>query len=234
MKITEAIILAGGLGTRLRDTVPDLPKCLAPVNGHPFIYYVVKYLEQEGINRFIFSLGYRSEAFTEYITRSLPAGNFECVIEKVPLGTGGAILFACKQVKEQNVVIVNGDSIFKTDLATQSDFHTAHRADCTLGLKPMRNFERYGAVELNPDHTISLFKEKQFYEKGLINGGVYILNVPVFFSRSLPEKFSFETDYLQKYYAENRIYGVENDGYFIDIGIPEDYTKAQTELTENA
>ena len=95
----------------------------------------------------------------------------------------------------------------------------------------MENFERYGVVELNPDHSISSFKEKQFYQKGLINGGVYILNKEHFLALGLPEKFSFETDYLQKYYTLGNIYGVVQNGYFIDIGIPEDYAKAQQDLS---
>ncbi|MEO7530896.1 MAG: nucleotidyltransferase family protein [Sediminibacterium sp.] len=230
MQIKEAIILAGGLGTRLRDAVPDFPKCMAPVNGEPFISYVIDYLQQQGINRFIFALGYRSETFIQYLADKFPLENYEVVIEKDPLGTGGAIQFACMYAKEKNVVVVNGDSIFKTDLAKQADIHFAVDAYCTLALKPMKNFERYGLVELNPDQTIASFKEKQLYNEGLINGGVYILNIPAFFNLYLPEKFSFETDYLQEYYSRKRIYGVVNDGYFIDIGVPEDYLKAQTEL----
>jgi D-glycero-alpha-D-manno-heptose 1-phosphate guanylyltransferase len=232
MQVKEAIILAGGLGTRLRDAVPDLPKCMAPVNGRPFISFVVRYLEQQGIKHFIFALGHRSDVFIEYLAELLPCGNYEIVIEKYPLGTGGAIQFACTYAKEKNIVVVNGDSIFKTDLTLLADFHFEREAHCTLALKPMENFDRYGVVELNPDHTIASFKEKQFYEKGLINGGVYILNIPDFFDEFLPEKFSFETDYLQKYHLEKKIYGVVNDGYFIDIGIPEDYLKAQQELKE--
>jgi D-glycero-alpha-D-manno-heptose 1-phosphate guanylyltransferase len=231
MEIKEAIVLAGGLGTRLRDAVPDLPKCMAPVNGQPFISYVIDYLQQQGITRFIFALGHRSEAFIEYLAEKLPLENYEIVIEKFPLGTGGAIQFACTYARQKDVVVVNGDSIFKADLFYQSDFHFAHDAHCTLALKPMQNFDRYGAVELNPDHTIASFKEKQFLENGLINGGVYILNIRAFFDKFLPETFSFETDYLQKYYDEKNMYGVPGDGYFIDIGIPEDYTRAQTELT---
>ena len=231
MRVTEAIILAGGLGTRLRDAVPDLPKCMAPVNGRPFIYYVIHHLQQQGIERFIFSLGYRSEAFTKYIEELLLPGSYELVIEKEPLGTGGAIQFACNYAKQKNIVVVNGDSIFKVELSIQSDFHFTNEAYCTLALKPMENFDRYGVVELNVDHTIALFKEKQFYKTGLINGGVYILNREFFLQEGFPEKFSFETDYLQKYYSKGKIYGVEQDAYFIDIGIPEDYLKAQTELS---
>ncbi|MCK9402540.1 MAG: nucleotidyltransferase family protein [Chitinophagaceae bacterium] len=231
MPVKEAIILAGGLGTRLRDAVPDLPKCMAPVNNQPFISYVITHLQKQGIERFIFSLGYRSEAFTNYLSEYLPEGNYQLVIEKEPLGTGGAIQLACTYAHDQQVVVVNGDSIFKTNLVSQAEFHEAHQADCTLALKAMENFERYGVVELNPDQRIALFKEKQFYKKGLINGGVYILNREAFLKETLPDKCSFETDYLQKYYGSRKIYGMEQQGYFIDIGIPEDYLKAQTELT---
>jgi D-glycero-alpha-D-manno-heptose 1-phosphate guanylyltransferase len=230
MQISEAIVLAGGLGTRLRDAVPELPKCMAPVNGQPFISYVIGHLEQQGIGHFIFALGYRSDAFIEYLSERLPQGNYEITIEQFPLGTGGAIQFACRQARQENVVVVNGDSLFKTDLFYQADFHFAHDAHCTLALKPMKDFNRYGAVELNPDHTIASFREKQFLEKGLINGGVYILNVRSFFNKFLPEAFSFETDYLQQYFDEKNMYGVISDAYFIDIGVPEDYDRAQTEL----
>ena len=226
----EAIILAGGLGTRLRDAVPDLPKCMAPVNGHPFIFYVIKYLKSQGIEDFIFSLGHRSDAFTAYLSTLLSPNNYQLIIEKEPLGTGGAIQLACKYAKEKNVVVTNGDSIFKTDIQKQAAFHISKNADCTLALKSMENFERYGVVELNPDATIASFKEKKLYTKGYINGGIYILNKELFDLEGFPEKFSFETDYLQKYYSQRRIYGLVQEGYFIDIGIPEDYLKAQTEL----
>ena len=232
MQVQEAIILAGGLGTRLRSAVPDLPKCMAPVNKRPFIYYVVTHLQKQGIQRFIFSLGHKSEAFTNYIAELLPNGNYELVIEKEPLGTGGAIKFACGHVRHTNVVVVNGDSIFKTNIAEQDKVHAVKNAHCTLALKPMENFERYGVVELNDDQSISSFKEKQHYTKGLINGGVYLLNAALFLQENLPEKFSFETDYLQAFYNQRRIFGMIQDGYFIDIGIPEDYLKAQTELTD--
>ncbi len=231
MPVKEAIILAGGLGTRLRNAVPDLPKCMAPVNNKPFIAYVIDHLKTQGIERFIFSLGYRSEAFIQYLTQLLPSGNYELVIENEPLGTGGAIRLACSYVHNTHVVVVNGDSIFKTNIAEQAQFHLAHHADCTLALKPMENFERYGVVELNPDQRIASFKEKQFYKKGLINGGVYILNAGSFLKEDLPEKFSFETDYLQQYYNSRNMFGFVQDGYFIDIGIPEDYQKAQKELS---
>jgi len=230
MQIKEAIILAGGLGTRLRDAVPDLPKCMAPVNGIPFIAYVIRYLANQGIEHFIFSLGYRSEAFTQFLVETLPDKNYTVIIEDEPLGTGGAIRLACSAAKDSNVLVVNGDSIFKNDLSAQATLHLSKKADCTLALKPMEHFDRYGAVELNNDNSIALFKEKQLVEKGLINGGVYIINVASFLQEQLPEKFSFETEYLQKFYTTRTIVGISQDGYFIDIGIPEDYLRAQTEL----
>lgn len=231
MQLKEAIILAGGLGTRLREAVPELPKCMAPVNNRPFLSFVIDHLQKQGIESFIFSLGYKSEAFTKYLSESLPRSSYQIVIEREPLGTGGAIQLACRNSVERNVVVLNGDSIFKVDLGRQAAFHLAQNSHCTLALKRMKNFERYGVVELNPDQTIASFKEKQFYENGLINGGVYVLNREQFLKEGFPEKFSFETDYLQKYYSTRRIYGLEQDAYFIDIGIPEDYRKAQTELT---
>ncbi|MDE3252597.1 MAG: nucleotidyltransferase family protein [Bacteroidota bacterium] len=226
----EAIILAGGLGTRLREAVPDLPKCMAPVNGKPFIDYVLKHLQHQGIRHFIFSLGYKSEAFTGYLEQTLSRDKYSIVIEKEPLGTGGAIRFACSASREEQVLVVNGDSLFAIDLSVQSDFHQSHQADCTLALKPMENFDRYGAVVLEEDQSIRSFQEKKFYARGLINGGVYLLNKASFLNEDMPEKFSFETDYLQKLYPVRRFYGVIQEGYFIDIGIPGDYQKAQIDL----
>lgn len=232
MPVNEAIILAGGLGTRLRDAVPDLPKCMAPVNGIPFIAYVVKHLQQQGINRFIFSLGYQSDAFTNYLSTLLTPCSYTSVVEPEPLGTGGAIRFAAAQVSGKQAVVVNGDSIFKISLAQQLAVHEMQDADCTLALKPMQRFDRYGTVALHANGAVASFSEKKYNEQGLINGGVYILNIPSLLREALPEKYSFETDYLQQMYTSRKIFGVVQDAYFIDIGIPEDYQRAQHELKD--
>lgn len=232
MQVSEAIILAGGLGTRLRETVPDLPKCMAPVNGKPFIAYVIRHLSQQGITRFIFSLGYKSETFLDFLSATLPAGTYDVVVEEEPLGTGGAIQYAVQKARQDDVVVVNGDSIFKTNIQEQAAFHFARQSCCTLALKAMQNVSRYGTVELTAEGSVCHFREKQFFEKGLINGGVYLINKACLLSKGLPEKFSFETDFLQRFYTEGNIYGIEQEGYFIDIGIPEDYQRAQTELTD--
>lgn len=229
--IKEAIILAGGLGTRLRESVPDLPKCMAPVAGRPFLFHVINYLRSQGVEKFIFSLGYKHELIEDYLSTQFPTLSYQCVIEEEPLGTGGAILLACTKATEKNIVVTNGDTLFKIDLHKATMFHNHNNAECTLLLKPMNRFDRYGVVELDEEQLVNSFKEKQFYESGNINGGVYLLNKDKFLDEEFPAKFSFEKHYLEKFYPVRRIYGLIQDAYFIDIGIPEDYNRAQSELS---
>ena len=233
MKIKEAIILAGGLGTRLREAVPDLPKCMAPVAGKPFLYYVISYFARQGIERFILSLGYKHEIIEDYIASEFGNIDYTFSIEEHPLGTGGAIKLACRQASGKTVLVLNGDTLFRIDLNKLIPFHHMCAADCTLSLKPMKKFERYGVVRLNNDYSIQSFSEKNYYEDGLINGGIYALNVGKFQREDLPEIFSFERDYLEALYKQRRMYGVVQDEYFIDIGIPEDYEKAQIEFAND-
>ncbi|HWR31947.1 MAG TPA: HAD-IIIA family hydrolase [Chitinophagaceae bacterium] len=228
--IKEAIILAGGLGTRLRDAVPGLPKCMAPVAGRPFLFHVINYLRSQGVEKFIFSLGYQHEIIQGYLDNQFSTLPFKCSIEDEPLGTGGAILLACSISKDENIAVVNGDTLFKADLRQAFLFHNHNIAACTILLKPMRNFDRYGVVELSEDNLVKSFKEKQAYETGNINGGTYLLNKQKFLDEEFPSKFSFEKDYLEKFYQQRRIFGLVQDEYFIDIGIPEDYNRAHKEL----
>ena len=226
----EAIILAGGLGTRLRNTVPDLPKCMAPVAGRPFLSYVIDYLRMQGIERFIFSLGYRWGLIEEFLQKEYPTLDFTSVIEEEPLGTGGAIRLAIEKAVSNDVLIANGDTLFQVNTKQVFETHKANGSECTLALKPMQDFERYGVVEIGDKNEILSFKEKQFYPSGLINGGIYILNKDQFLARQLLQKFSFEKDYLERFCNKAPFYGSIQDGYFIDIGIPEDYLRAQSEL----
>ena len=234
MPIKEAIILAGGLGTRLKSVISDLPKCMAPVSGKPFLHWVISYFQKQGVEKFIFSLGYKHEIIEEYLNKEFTIRQspvaIQLSIEETPLGTGGAIKLACEKATEQNVTIINGDTFFKINLQQLSSFHQEDKADCTLCLKPMQNFDRYGAVELNENNSIKKFSEKKFYESGLINGGVYALNVKDFLDKNLSEKFSLEKDYLEKFYTTGKLMGLIQDEYFIDIGIPEDYERAQEEM----
>lgn len=232
--IKEAIILAGGLGTRLRPVVSDKPKCMAPVAGRPFLHYLIRFLQTGGIESFIFSVGYMHEIIEVYLQEAHPQLSYSFSVEKEPLGTGGAIRLACARSREAHVMVCNGDTLYKVDCQGLSAFHEKTQAACTLSLKPMKNFERYGAVRLNPDHSVEAFEEKQFCSSGLINGGVYVLDTARFLKEPLPEKCSFEKDYLEKNTLPGRtstpkLFGLIQDAYFIDIGIPEDYKRAQRE-----
>lgn len=232
MQAKEAIILSGGLGTRLRSIVSDLPKCMAPVAGQPFLKHVIRYFLSKGIERFIFSLGYQHNVIEDFLNSEFSTLTYQCSIEEEPLGTGGAIQLACKRATESDVVVVNGDSLFKADLQKTFSIHQESHAECTLLLKPMKNFDRYGVVELNNDCIVTNFREKKFYKTGDINAGIYILHVENFLDKEFPEKFSFEKDYLEKSFITNTIFGDIQDRYFIDIGIPDDYERAQEELQQ--
>lgn len=221
----EAIILAGGLGTRLRSVVSDVPKCMAPVNGIPFIYFIITYLKKEGVERFIFSVGYKSEIVIDYINKTFSDLDIAYVIEDTPLGTGGAIKLACSKAKSDDVLVLNGDTLFNIDLKSFSKFHTNKKADFTVALKEMKNFSRYGAVEIDKDFALKAFHEKTYCKKGFINGGIYALHVNGFMNENLPDIFSFEKDFLERNIGKKKFYGLECEYYFIDIGIPEDYDR---------
>lgn len=226
----EAIILAGGLGSRLQETVPDLPKVLAPVAGKPFLSYVIDSLRMQGVTRFIFALGYKAGKVEKYLKDTYPTLDYSTTIENEPLGTGGAIRLALQKTKSDDVLIVNGDTLFKITIEPLFQQHHQTSAACTLALKAIYNGSRYGIVTVAPDGRVTGFKEKKDNSNGLINGGIYVLNKTRFFRHAFPPSFSFETLYLEKHLHTEAIYGNVNDGYFIDIGIPEDYARAQTEL----
>ncbi len=226
----EVIILAGGLGTRLQGVIGAYPKCMAPVNERPFLAYIFDYLSKQSVTRVILSLGYKHEVVTEWLDKQDLPFVVDYVVEHHPLGTGGGIQLAMKEAVTDNVFVINGDTMFMVNLKTEMDFHHFCRADTTLALKKMTNFDRYGIVNTNMTRCITSFEEKQHKETGYINGGVYIINSRAFFSKHLPEKFSFEKDYLERYAEDGRFYGFLAEDYFIDIGIPEDYTQAQSDF----
>ena len=230
--ITEAIILAGGLGTRLQPVVSELPKCLAPVGGRPFLSYLLNSSKKQGINKFIFALGHKSDQIESFVKKTLPEGTFVFSKEEEPLGTGGAIYKACRLAAGPNVMILNADTFFGIVYSNLTIVHELRKADCTLALKPMQAFDRYGAVEVERQ-VVTGFGEKKYHKAGLINGGVYALSVPSFLQKSFPANFSFERDYLEKNYRSGKILALVSDAYFIDIGIPEDYQRAQEELVPN-
>ncbi len=228
----EAIILAGGLGTRLRSVVNDKPKALSLVSGEPFLKYVLDYLQREGVTDFIFSLGYLSEQVLNFLATDYPGLKYKYYIEESPLGTGGALAKAISLTNTENVLIVNADTFFEVNLAKMVEEHIAVSADCSISLKEMYRFDRYGSVELDENNRIVSFKEKSFKERGLINGGYLLLKKEVFIKelKTLPEVFSFEKDFLEIQLTKLIVHGFVSNSYFIDIGIPEDYEKAQTDF----
>ncbi|HEB9332999.1 TPA: nucleotidyltransferase family protein [Campylobacter coli] len=215
----QAIVLAGGLGTRLRSVVQDLPKPMAPINGKPFLAFVLEYLKKQGITEIILSVSYKYELIQEYFKDEFYGMKIHYNIEKELLGTGGAIKDALKLVKNEAYVL-NGDTLFDIDLTKLK----LNRSKICLALKQMNNFDRYGIVELDGENYIKFFKEKEFTKQGLINGGIYLLDKDIFEDFNLEEKFSFE-EFLQENYKKLKARACIFDNYFIDIGIPEDYKK---------
>lgn len=229
--IKEAILLAGGLGTRLQKAVPDLPKPMAPVNGRPFIEYVLDYLIQHEVRRFILSVGYKHEAFATHFVNDYKGCSVIFSVEKEPLGTGGGIKKALTYAEAAEVLVLNADTLFRFDL---DGFYLSHKrtnADITIALRQMKDIRRYGSVEIDEDMRVTGFTEKSSASKpGYINGGIYLLKKDIFNELKLPEKFSMEKDFMEVYYNELKMGGFPSKGYFLDIGIPEDYEKAKHDL----
>ncbi|MCD6018610.1 MAG: Nucleotidyl transferase [Bacteroidetes bacterium] len=230
--LNEAIILAGGFGTRLQSVVNDVPKPMAPVNQEPFLNYIFDYLKFFKIEHVVLSTGYLSEKIMEYFGSEFQEIKISYTKEIEPLGTGGGIRLAMEKCASENVLVLNGDSFFDVDLQVYDKQHRDKQADCSLALRKVEDAARYGTIESGPDNSIASFKEKDGHEKpGLINGGVYILNRKLFLEKTEAGKaFSIEKDFYENRIKELKIYGYEYDGYFIDIGIPEDYQKAQTDF----
>ena len=176
MKTMDCIVLAGGLGTRLQSVVQDVPKCMAPVNGKPFLHFLFDYAEQQGCTKVILSLGYKYEYVTEWLKTQQRSFTVDYVIEEVPLGTGGGIQLALQKATEQHIAVLNGDTMFRVPLQEMMEFHMQVQAATTVALKPMQDFDRYGVVKTDNTARITAFEEKKPQAEGLINGGVYIID----------------------------------------------------------
>jgi D-glycero-alpha-D-manno-heptose 1-phosphate guanylyltransferase len=229
-EMMEAIVLAGGMGTRLKAVIQDIPKPMAPIGNRPFLSFLLDDLQVQGVKRVILSTGYKHEVVEEHYKSSYKGMEVVYSVEDTPLGTGGAIKKALGQVKGSQVLILNGDTMFRVNLQEMRNFHLKHKADFTLALKKMEDSQRYGVVETKNQQVVR-FREKTESKSGAINGGIYMLKKQVLLGLDLPEKFSFEKDFMETYYQDLKVMAFESEGYFIDIGIPEDYSKAQNELT---
>ncbi len=218
----QAVILAGGMGTRLKSVVSDMPKPMAPVNGKPFLEYLMRQLIRSNIRDVILSVGYKWEVIRDYFGNGADRGlNIQYAIEIEPLGTGGAIREASRLVTEDSFLVMNGDSFFDIDICSLIQYHRAMQANVTLALVAMENISRYGNVELDSNSEIINFHEKKRVGQGLINAGIYVLDSD--FAHQIPHgSISLEKDVLPRRIGE-KIFGAAHKGYFIDIGIPEDY-----------
>lgn len=226
-----ALILAGGLGTRLKHLIPELPKPMAPVAHKPFLYHILKHLQCQGIKEVYLSVGYKSEKIQNYFHEHFHNIQLHYIHEDEPLGTGGAIAHALKQIPSNNVLVMNGDTFLNINL---SEFIKAHNNEnITLALKKVFQSNRYGFVELN-NHYITQFSEKSEKNRdGYINAGVYLINTSFFLSHMPSTKvFSFEKDFLEIIFLQHKIKTHITNNYFIDIGIPEDYQRAQTDFSK--
>lgn len=228
----QAIILAGGLGTRLRSVVPDLPKPLAPIGDRPFLYFVINHIKKYGVQDIIISTGYRSKDIMDVCKDGSEFGvKIEYANEDLPLGTGGAIRHALPYVKDEIVLVLNGDTFFDIDIRTLERYHRKWNSRVTIALKYPSTRNRYGLVQIDQKYQVTAFRERQGPEEieGYINGGIYLINRDMI--KDIPQgNCSLEKDLLPNWVGEGIIYGLPFGGRFIDIGIPEDYWIASEQL----
>lgn len=223
----EAIVLAGGLGTRLQGVLGDTPKVLAPIQGRPFLEYLLHYLAAEGIQRVSLALGYKAQKVLDYLQNTPSPLKVLPVVEPEPLGTGGALAHAWPTLQAPQVFVLNGDTFFPIDLKAMAQVHARGGRPLTLALAQVKPADRYGVIEVE-EGTVRAFREKEPRASGWIYGGIALIETEWWRAQSWPQIFSWET-YLMEAVPTLRptAYLAENVP-FIDIGIPSDYDKAQT------
>lgn len=229
--VKTAIILAGGLGTRLKETVPDLPKPMAPINNRPFLEYQMDYWMNQGITRFILSVGYLSDSIINHFGYKYQDTIIEYSIESNPLGTGGALVQAIKNLSEP-VLVINGDTFFEVDLQLLYSFHCINESIFTLALYKVNASNRYLGIDITNTGRILEFSgaNRESMSAQLVNGGAYIVDPLTIntFNFKVTGKLSLENDILIRLLDEMLpLFGKEFKGKFIDIGIPKDYYRAK-------
>ena len=222
----EAIILAGGLGTRLRSRLTDLPKAMAPIAGRPFLEYLLDRLVAAGANRVILSVGHLRHVILERIPENYRGVPITFVTEESPLGTGGAIRQALAQVDEPAALVMNGDTYADLDLSAILKRHLQSETSMTMAVTQIQDTSRYGGVVIEKDQVVG-FLEKGKEGPGWINAGIYALDRDFPWPESLPTRFSFEENVLVPLVAELRPTAFRHTGFFLDIGVPEDLDRAQ-------
>jgi D-glycero-alpha-D-manno-heptose 1-phosphate guanylyltransferase len=225
----EAVVLAGGLGTRLRGVVRDLPKPLAPVAGRPFITYLLERLERHGFASAILSVGYMADTISAVLGTGYGRMALRYCLEAKPLGTGGGMRLALAMPSDFPVLVLNGDTLVDVDYGEVVQSHIRSGAALSVVVRRVEDASRYGRAVVREGRIVG-FEAAGTPGPGLISGGIYV------FSRNLladmPEKFSFESDFLESRVATLQPHAFETSSYFIDIGVPQDYARAQQELAE--
>jgi len=225
--LEEAIVLAGGRGTRLQGVIGDIPKPLAQVAGRPFLFWLLDWLEANGLKRTVLSVGYRGEAIRQTIGKSYNSLDVEYVVEHQPLGTGGALAFALGHCDSERVLCLNGDTYF--DINVEQMATATMGADIAVALREIDDVSRYGAVACKSGRVVG-FEEKGKRGPGYINGGIYII-ARESVQRAMPKgSFSFESDFLAGILSSLDVRGYESRGYFIDIGVPTSLQDAQNDF----
>jgi D-glycero-alpha-D-manno-heptose 1-phosphate guanylyltransferase len=222
----EAIILAGGFGTRLSHVLVDLPKPLAPVNGRPFVAYLLDALAGNGVRHAVLATGYLAEKIEAELGDDWRGMRLSYSVEDVPLGTGGAVRRAAAATNGGPAVVLNGDTYLEFDANAFAGAMRAAGADLGVALAKVPDVSRYGAVKVS-DGRVVAFGEKVGQGPGLINAGVYFLSRKALAELPARESFSFETDVLAPAAAAGRLHAYTDTRGFIDIGIPEDYARSQ-------
>ncbi len=224
-----AIVLAGGAGTRLSTVVSDVPKPMAPINGRPFLEILLGHLIGQGVIAIVLAVGHKFEVIQRHFGSSWRGAAIRYCIEDQPLGTGGALKQALAEAEYARAFALKGDSYCAVDLQS---LQAAHRdAALTLALKRVDDVGRFGAVEIDADARIVAFREKSIAAgSGLINAGVYLLERSLFRCAPPSPRFSFETDIMQRHFSSVVMRGMITDAAFIDIGLPEEFQRAQAVL----
>ncbi len=227
--ITEAIVLAGGFGTRLSHLLGNVPKPMAPVAGKPFLTYLLDSLDRAGIKRVVLATGYRHEVIHSYFGNRYKQLSLVYSHETEPLLTGGAILQATQQIQGEHFLVFNGDTLFSVDLNRLSNHHLASNAPLTMALRKVDDTARYGAVRTKGTRILSFTEKSASQGAGLINGGIYAIQKTWLSAirNGKPAAFSFEKEVLPCF---QDLEGLSFDSYFIDIGIPDDYHRAQRDF----
>lgn len=228
----EAIILAGGFGTRLRSVVSDVPKPMAPIGERPFLELLLDHLEKYRFDHVVLSTGYMHEKIQAHFGNRYRSIDISYAVENEPLGTGGGMRNALTQCKEDDIVVLNGDTLFKVDYDSLESFYRSHPTRLAVVLRQVDDTSRYGSVSTDCCDRISRFTEKNAAGGfGNINGGIYMLNRSLLEEYPLGQNFSFEKELLQQRFDKEPFYAFPSSAYFIDIGIPEDYIRLQQEVT---